>query len=619
MAGISNEDLQKIREASDLVALMGERSPLRQRGSDFWCCCPFHDEKSPSCKIDPALQLWHCFGCGEGGDVFSYVMKLEDLTFPEAARWLAQRAGIEIAETGGGNHLPQSAKARLKEICKETAWFYHRSLMTSRESDAQMARDYLSSRNLGGDIPRMWQLGYASGAGALIKYLQSKGFETDEMIAANVVARANTGALRDRFFKRIMFPICDVQGDCIAFGGRVIGSGEPKYLNSQETPIFHKSEVLYGLDKAKTSLASTGVAVVVEGYTDVITLSAAGLPNVVATLGTALTARHIRILSRHAKRRIVYLFDGDAAGQRAAERALQFVDQSISSDGIQNQVDLCAVTLPDNLDPADYVSNYGIDALKGLLEQAQPLLSYGIERRLEQHDLSTPEGRIRALHSALEILAPVKSSLVAKDYAIGLAGRLHLRESDVLDALSSTKVHQAFASAPVSTQETGPAKKFSSQELNRLRFERQFLCLLAAHPREGAAFIQTLAQTQWRHPDHARLAQVAMEILEKDSALSPADFVQRAQALTSNAARILTSHLFKSGESVDVLFRYLAEELALDDAENDLGLLQAQLAVLAQDSAEYHDLYRMIMDTRKSLIQRRMEQGKLQRQLGGVE
>ena len=172
------------------------------------------------------------------------------------------------------------------------------------------------------------------------------------MIEANVATRGRDGRLRDRFFNRVMFPISDIQGDCIAFGGRVIGKGEPKYLNSQETPIFHKSQVLYGLDKAKAAMASTGDAVVVEGYTDVIALHEGGIENVVATLGTALTLRHIRILSRHASKRIVYLFDGDAAGQRAADRALQFVDDSMTPEAGKSRIEVCAVTLPDNLDPA---------------------------------------------------------------------------------------------------------------------------------------------------------------------------------------------------------------------------------------------------------------------------
>ena len=326
---ISEEDIAKVREASDIVSIFAERVPLKQRGRDFWCCCPFHNEKTPSCKIDPSTQLWHCFGCGEGGDVFKFIMKSDDVSFPDAVRALAQRANIDIQESGGSG-VPNSRKARLREVCEETASFYHMQLMRSKSSDAAQARSYLSGRELGGSIPKEWNLGFAPGHGQLIRHLRSKGFSQQDMVDANVAMANPSGQLRDRFFNRIMFPICDVQGACIAFGGRVIGKGEPKYLNSQETPIFHKSQVLYGLNKAKDAMVSTGIAIIVEGYTDVIALHESGVRNAVATLGTALTKQHIRLIGRYAQKRIIYLFDGDEAGQRAADRALEFIDESMT-------------------------------------------------------------------------------------------------------------------------------------------------------------------------------------------------------------------------------------------------------------------------------------------------
>ncbi|ROT89843.1 DNA primase [Gordonibacter urolithinfaciens] len=401
MAGtISEEDIQKVREASDLVAIIGERTPVKQRGRDFWCCCPLHNEKTPSFKIDPVLQLWHCFGCNEGGDVFGFLMKTEDLSFPEAVRKLAERAHIDIADTGGRGGVPSSKKARLKAVCEATAAFYHTQLMRNPDADAAAARSYLAGRGLGGDVPRRWRLGFAPGRGQLVRHLSAQGFSAEEMVEANVAMKDRGGKLRDRFFNRVMFPIGDAQGECIAFGGRVIGKGEPKYLNSQETSVFHKSQVLYGLDHAKAAMAATGVAVVVEGYTDVIALHEAGIGNAVATLGTALTMRHIRLLARHAQHKIVYLFDGDEAGQRAADRALGFIDDSMTPEAGRAKVELAAVTLPDNLDPAEFVGARGADALRELIARAQPLLKYGIERRLAAHDLGSAEGRSRSLHSA---------------------------------------------------------------------------------------------------------------------------------------------------------------------------------------------------------------------------
>ena len=392
---ITDEDIQKVRDASDIVAVFSERVPVKQRGRDFWCCCPFHNEKSPSCKIDPALQLWHCFGCGEGGDVFAFIMKAEDLSFPEAVHRLAERAHIDIVEVGGKPAAPASKKARLKDICKATAEFYHLQLMRLKSPEASAAREYLSGRDLGGKVPHDWNLGFAPGRGVLTRHLSSKGFKADEMVEANVCSRDSQGKLRDRFYNRIMFPINDVAGDCIAFGGRVVGKGEPKYLNSQETPLFHKSQVLYGLDKAKVAMASSGVAIVCEGYTDVIALHEGGVRNAVATLGTALTMRHIRILGRHAQKKIVYLFDGDAAGQKAADRALEFIDSSMTPEAGKTRIELCAVTLPDNLDPAEYMASHSAAELEELIEHAQPLLKYGIDRRLAAHRSLECGGQVR--------------------------------------------------------------------------------------------------------------------------------------------------------------------------------------------------------------------------------
>ena len=410
---------------------------MRQRGKDFWCCCPFHQEKTPSCKVDSVSQTWHCFGCGEGGDIISYVRKLDDVDFVDAVRFLARRANIELTESAQASKA-HSLKARLKAVCAETASYYHMLLMRSSDEGAASARSYLSGRDLGGTIPASWNLGYAPGRRQLVTHLRSLGYTDKEMIDANVAVRGQQG-VNDRFFNRVTFPINDVRGDCIAFGGRVIGQGEPKYLNTGDTPIFHKSEVLFALDKAKARMTSTGDAIVVEGYTDVIALHESGFTNVVATLGTSLTRQHIRLLSHHAKSRIIYLFDGDEAGQRAADRALQFIDSSITPEAGVSRVDLCAVTLPDNLDPAEFIAARGPEAFKQVLDGAIPLIRFGIDRRLSRYDLSTPEGRARATNEALAVLASIKDSLLAKDYAVYIASRVHSREQDILMRLSELK------------------------------------------------------------------------------------------------------------------------------------------------------------------------------------
>lgn len=626
MAGgiISEEDIQKVREASDLVAVIGERSPVKQRGRDFWCCCPLHNEKTPSFKIDPILQLWHCFGCNEGGDVFAFLMKTEDLSFPEAVRKLAERAHVDIAESGGRGSVPNSRKARLKAVCTETADLYHTQLMRNPGEDVAAARTYLSSRGLGGDVPKTWQLGFAPGRGQLVRHLSAKGFKPEEMVEANVAMKAADGKLRDRFYNRIMFPIKDAQGECIAFGGRVVGKGEPKYLNSQETPLFHKSQVLYGLDRAKATMASTGVAVVVEGYTDVIALHEAGVQNVVATLGTALTLRHIRILSRHAQNTIVYLFDGDEAGQRAADRALGFIDSSMTPEAGRSKVELAAVTLPDNLDPADFVDTHGADALRALIDAAQPLLKYGIDRRLARYDLSGAEGRARALNDALAVLAPIKDSLLAKDYAVQIASRVRAREEDVLEQLSQLQpdrqteqrdqadaasdgggATRSAGDSPDQQQVSSPT--LSRLEVNRRRFEREFLSLTAQHPEIALTHADALAQTQWHEQEHRTLAQSMLTILAADPSASAAQVITEVGHTFPAAAGILTSGSMAEIAAPETVAAFLVEELAIGDAEDAVASLRAQMAdpaSLAPD--EFEMLFQTASAMQKDLSQRRL-------------
>ena len=449
------------------------------------------------------------------------------------------------------------------------------------------------------------------------------------MIEANVATRGRDGRLRDRFFNRVMFPISDIQGDCIAFGGRVIGKGEPKYLNSQETPIFHKSQVLYGLDKAKAAMASTGDAVVVEGYTDVIALHEGGIENVVATLGTALTLRHIRILSRHASKRIVYLFDGDAAGQRAADRALQFVDDSMTPEAGKSRIEVCAVTLPDNLDPAEFVAARGADALRGLLDEAVPLLQYGIERRLAAHSLDTAEGRTRALADALSVLAPIKESLLAKDYAVQIAGRVRAREQDVLDQLAkleapSQNARTAQDAAPAAVgdnplefdplgfpeaaapRSVDRSAGLPAAERNRLRFELDFLSELARNPLLALVHADALARTRWHDAVHATLADAMLQTLVEDPAASTSKIIADASRSCPQASSVLTSSTQPSEADPERVVAYLAEELEIGDAEDAIADMKNQLAWARDLSPEDGDLlFNGIVALQKDLAAKR--------------
>lgn len=612
MPGLSEDDIRRVREASDLVSVAGERVVLRQRGRDFWGCCPFHNEKSPSFKIDPATQLWHCFGCGEGGDVFSFVMKMDDLGFVDAVRDLAKRAGIQLAEEPGAA-AARGRKARLKEVCEETASFYHMQLMRACGPQADAARAYLSSRELGGSVPNEWNLGFAPGNQALVRHLSSKGFKPKDMVEANVAMPSKRdGSLRDRFFNRIMFPIRDVEGATIAFGGRVIGKGEPKYLNSQETPVFHKSEVLFGLDKAKAAMASTGVAIIVEGYTDVIVLHGAGVKNAVATLGTALTVQHIRTISRHAKHRIVYLFDGDEAGQRAADRAARFVDESMLPEAGRSKIDLCAVTLPDSLDPADFVQKYGGEALGELIAQAVPLMRYAIDRKFQKYNLADFGQKSRALSDALELLAPIKHSVLAQEYAGYIADRLHFELSMVTEKLANVQAPRVYEPSagqgerPVGNSAVRQEAAFDlpPRERERLRIEREFLALCAQHTAVGLGYAEILAQTAWHQESYGIISQALLAFFaEHPECMDAGEVVRGVESMLPGSASVLTSASVYDEVDPARLAQFLAEELALRDMEDSIVALNVQLKHPgSMTEEEYAMAYETVVALQKELV-----------------
>ena len=599
---ISSEDIQKVRDASDIVEVFSERVPLRQRGREFWCCCPFHEEKTPSCKVDPNTQLFYCFGCHKGGDVFKFVQEIEGIEFPDAVRRLAERAHIELQETAGRGPS-QGEKARLKDVCREASEFFHLQLMRGRSSEANAARMYLANRGFGGEVPKKWKLGFAPGKGELVAHLRTRGFANKEMIDANVAVERN-GRVSDRFFNRVMFPIFDEVGDCIAFGGRVMGNDEPKYLNSQETPLFHKSRVLYGLDKAKAGITATGVAIVVEGYTDVIACHEAGVTNVVATLGTALTKQHIRSISRHASKRIVYLFDGDAAGQRAADRALEFIGESMTPEAGKRRIDLVACTLPDNLDPADFIANEGADALRAAVEEAQPLISFGIERRLAAFDTETAEGRASAVTEALAVLAPIKDSLLAKDYAIQIAGRLHLRENDVLDRLAKLKAprvsynddsapsYAAGSSASQSIDASEPVPEpiqLTETEISRRSYEGNLLGVCAKEPRLVQQYSSELAGINWHDPLHSAVASQLLDILAKDPSASAASIVAAITTTLPASARLFATSA-GDAQGAEAYVAYALEALSMGDLEEAVDVYHAQLKNPEGLSSEEQDL-----------------------------
>ena len=430
MAGrIRDESIAEVREATDVVALVAEYVTLRPGGGTrMKGLCPFHQEKTPSFTVDSTRRLWHCFGCSQGGDAIDFLMRQETLSFTEAVERLAHRAGIELRYEGrsAGERGSMGRKSRLVAAHAEAVEFYHRALVES--PDGRNARAYLSSRGMDRAVAERFRLGWAPGRSwdALVGHLRSKGFRPEELTEAGL-ARTGGRGLRDAFHARVLFPIFDVAGDPVAFGGRLLDVDEgrgPKYVNTAETAIWHKGRALYALNWAKAEIVKAGFAVVVEGYTDVVACHQAGVAQAVATCGTALRAEHFKLLSRFTGK-VVLSFDADAAGSTAVERGIR---EWIGTP--EATFSAHVIVVPGGADPAEYIASRGVDAFRTLVAEAEPLVRWWLDRNLARHQLVTPEERRRAAQDVIPIIQGVPDYGQRTGYARYVVQRLHLDEAE---------------------------------------------------------------------------------------------------------------------------------------------------------------------------------------------
>jgi DNA primase len=406
------EDIERIREKTDLAELAAEVTKVKRSGRSVMAVCPFHQEKTPSLSIDAARGLFHCFGCGKSGDIFGWVQETQNLDFRESVELLARRVGVTLTETPG----EAKRRGRREELVRATQAavdFYRERLKTA--ADAGSARSYLRSRGYGGDVVDRFDIGYSpDGWDGLTRHLKGKGFDDRDLADAGLASRSSVGRMIDRFRGRIMFPIYDLRGDPVGFGARLLDGDGPKYLNTSETAIYHKSNLLYGLNWAKGEIVRSGQSVVVEGYTDVIALHLAGQPVAVATCGTALGEDHLDLLRRFSER-VLLAFDADEAGAGAALRGF---DMAIPGD-----LDLRVVVLPEGRDPADLVGEGDEALLVAAMEESQPLLQFSVDRELSKHDLNEAEARGRATRAAAAMVARYPDPLVQHEYAVLISRR----------------------------------------------------------------------------------------------------------------------------------------------------------------------------------------------------
>jgi DNA primase len=536
MAGrIRDEDIAAVRERSPVDEVIGEYLHLKSAGGgSVKGLCPFHDEKTPSFNVTPSRGLWYCHGCAEGGDVIKFVQKIDALTFVEAVEKLAARAGIDLRYEQGG-YVPgqeQSQRRRLVDAHRIALEFFTEKL-TSPE--ASHGREFLASRGFSLEDAGRFGVGYAPASWEdLTRHLRGRGFTDAELLASGLGTQGRRGPM-DRFRNRLTWPIRDLSGDVIAFGARKLNPEEdgPKYLNTPETALFHKSNVLYGADLAKREIAQRRQAVIVEGYTDVMACHLAGVPTAVATCGTSFGEEHIKVLRRlimdteGSTGEVIFTFDGDAAGQKAALRAFGMEEKFVTQTFVTVQ--------PEGLDPCEVRLAHGDAAVRDLIARRVPLFEFAIKGVLTKHNLDTPEGQLAALDEAAPIVAKIKDAGLRTRYAVSLDRWLGLMDERFV--LTRVRTHAG---------DTKPSRKREPQTVDEHHgqfpakndpvagVEREALKLAIQRPGLCGPEFDALGAEAFVVPVHGAVFGLIAECGGTGAAGSPKDWVARLREAAPN-------------------------------------------------------------------------------------
>jgi DNA primase len=447
---IRRSDIDEVRSRTNIADIVGEYVTLKNAGvGSMKGLCPFHEERSPSFHVRPQVGFYHCFGCGEGGDVFTFLQKMDAVTFSEAVERMAARIGYELHYEDGGQASDHGARARILAANKAAEDFFIAQLSTR---DAEPGRAFLGGRGFDPSAAQRFGVGFAPRGGLLGKHLATLGYTEDELVAAGLLGRGDRGDVYDRFRGRLIWPIRDITGATLGFGARKLLDDDqgPKYLNTPETAVYHKSQVLYGLDLARKDISRGRQVVVVEGYTDVMACHLAGVTTAVATCGTAFGVDHIKIVRRvigdvdnadtTGTGEVIFTFDPDEAGQKAASRAFAEEQRFAAQTFV--------AVAPDGLDPCDLRLNKGDDAVRALIKLRRPMFEFMIRRHLDAHDLETVEGRVAALREAAPVVAGIRDQAMSTGYIRNLAGWLGMEPADVSRAVNAARGSTVKAAAP---------------------------------------------------------------------------------------------------------------------------------------------------------------------------
>jgi DNA primase len=457
MAGrIKDTDVTYVRDHSPIDDVVGDYVQLKGAGGgQKKGLCPFHDEKSPSFHVTPSKGYFHCFGCQVGGDVIAFIMKLEHLTFTETVERLADRIGYTLTyEAGGTNTGPSINRSRLVAANLAAATYYQEQLQLP---EAQHGRDFLTKRGFDRDAAKSFGVGYAPDQwDSLFKFLKGKGFTEEELMLAGLIKEGTKGPI-DRYRNRLIWPVKDISGDVVGFGARKLASDEvdqgPKYLNSPETPIYKKNQILYGLDMAKKEISKTRQVVIVEGYTDVMAAHLAGVTTAVATCGTAFGDEHIRIIRRLLmdadafRGEVIFTFDGDAAGQKAALRAFEDDQKFVAQTFVAVE--------PNGMDPCELRQAHGDPAVRELIARRVPLFEFAIKSVIAGYDITNPEGRVNALNQVAPLIGKIRDASLRPEYVRLLAGWLGM-EVDIVSTAVKRSGNRVESNEPAKVNLTDP-------------------------------------------------------------------------------------------------------------------------------------------------------------------
>ncbi|MCX9154564.1 DNA primase [Niveibacterium sp. 24ML] len=568
--------IQDLIARVDIVELIQRYIPLKKAGANYSACCPFHNEKSPSFTVSPSKQFYHCFGCGAHGTAIGFLMEYSGLGFVDAVKDLAQQMGLEVPDDGPAFSGPAREQQRsLIDVMGTAARFYREQLKLNPR-----AIDYLKRRGLTGDIAARFGIGFAPEGWQNLDKAFPK-YDEPALAEAGLVIDNDAGRRYDRFRDRIMFPIQDAKGNVIAFGGRILDAGEPKYLNSPETPLFEKGRELYGLPQARVGIRETGTVIVVEGYMDVVALAQFGVANAVATLGTATTPTHVQKLLRQADR-LVFCFDGDKAGRKAARRGLE-----ASLPHLADDKSVCFLFLPAEHDPDSYVREHGAEAFQLAARNATPLGRFLIDSMAEGCDLATAEGRAHLVHNAKEMVPKIAAPVLRLQIVRDLAQVAQLSAEETATALGLAPPPRA--AKPYSPDKFGKGS-FGKKPLpppeprvGVVPLERQLLRVLLAQPRLGDRVPHELV-AQLPATDE-RAAVMAIIDAGEDGSLLDAPlgaWIEHFRDSSHEAAVVRAMQSIEEGyvdeSKLEVSLTDLLERLELQAIEAELKTLQGLIA-----------------------------------------